>query len=104
MRPALPEERGADLRPDRADPAPEAVRHVVETIDERTHDEHEGPPYDRCIHCERAGRLGGINPFEECPARELPTAIEVRADQATADDGQADLGSALARADGGRSG
>ena len=89
-RPRTDAEAGRGLRPDPAEPAPEAVRHVVETIDD-SHDDHEGPPFDRCIHCGHASGQGGVNPFERCPAREHPSAIEVRAEAAKADEGQAVL-------------
>jgi hypothetical protein len=64
-RPALPEERGADLRRDRAEPVPEGLRHSVERIDY-----HDGQPFERCAHCGSAGSIGSINPFAECPARD----------------------------------
>ena len=82
-RPALPEEKGAGLRRDRADPVPEGLRHSVERIDD-----HDGPPFDRCAHCGRAGPVGSINPFARCPSRELPSDVEARADRARDDDGQ----------------
>ena len=97
-RPALPEERGADLQRDPADPVPEELRHVVERVDD-----HDGPPFDKCSECGESGSIGSVNPFGECPARELPLAVEVRAETAEADDSQASLTSAHARADGGRS-
>ena len=104
-RDALPEERGADERPDPADasdPVPKALRHDLERVtDERP--DYDGPPFDRCRHCEAAGRVGSINPFAECPARELPSAVEVRAEAAEADDSQTSLTGAPVRADGGRS-
>jgi len=82
-RPALPEERGADLRPEVGDPAPEGLRHRPELVDS-----HDGPPFERCRHCERVGPPGAIDPFAECPARELPSRVEQRADRADADDEQ----------------
>jgi hypothetical protein len=82
-RPALPEERGADLRRDPVDPAPEGLRHSVERVDD-----HDGPPFDRCSYCGEAGQVGGVNPFAECPARERPTDVEARAERADADDEQ----------------
>jgi hypothetical protein len=103
-RDALPEERGADERPDPSDApdlVPSELRHDLERVtDERP--DHDGPPYDHCVHCEAAGRVGSINPFgERCPAQDLPSAVEVRAEAAEADDSQASLTSAHARADGG---
>ena len=105
-RDALPEERGADERPDPADasdPVPKALRHDLERVtDERP--DHDGPPYDHCVVCGRSGRVGSINPFgERCPAQDLPSAVEVRAEAAEADDSQASLTGAHVRADGGRS-
>jgi hypothetical protein len=97
-RPALPEEKGAGLRRDRADPVPEGLRHVVERIDD-----HGGPPFDKCSECGESGSIGSVTPFGSCPARSLPSAVEVRAEAADADDGQASLASTVARADGGRS-
>jgi hypothetical protein len=82
-RPATDAEAGRGLQRDPADPVPEAVRHVVERIDD-----HDGPPFERCAHCERAGSIRSINPFAECPARELPSRVEQRADRADADDEQ----------------
>ena len=82
-RPALPEEKGAGLRRDRADPVPEAVRHDVERVDD-----HDSLPFDRCSYCGSAGSIGSINPFAECPARSLPSDVEQRADRADADDEQ----------------
>ena len=99
-RPALPEERGADLQRDPVDLVPEELRHIVERVDDSQPD-YDGPPFDRCRHCEAAGQVGSINPFAECPAREFPSAVEVRAEAAEADDSQASLRSACARADGG---
>ena len=92
----LPEERGADLQRDPVDPVPEELRHVVERVDD-----HDGPPFDRCAECGRTGPAAAISPFAECPARELPSAVEVRAEAAEADDSQASLTGALGRADGG---
>ena len=97
-RDALPEERGAGLRRDPADPVPEELRHDPERIDD-----HDGPPFDRCRHCGREDRPSGISPFAECPDRELPSDVEFRADAAEADDSQASLTGASVRADGGRS-
>ena len=97
-RPALPEERGADLQRDPDDPVPEELRHVVERVDD-----HDGPPFDKCSECGESGSIGSVNPFGSCPARELPSAVEVRAEAAEADNSQASLRSACARADGGRS-
>ena len=97
-RPALPEEKGAGLRRDRADPVPEGLRHSVERIDD-----HGGPPFDKCSECGESGSIGSVNPFAECPSRELPSEVEVRADRAEADDAQASLSGACVRADGGRS-
>jgi hypothetical protein len=82
-RPALPEEKGAGLRRDPADPVPEALRHSVERIDD-----HDGPPFERCEHCERAGSIRSINPFARCPGRSLPSDVEQRAERADADDEQ----------------
>jgi len=96
----LPEERGADLSRDRADVVPPELRHDPERIDDSRPD-HDGPPFDRCRFCGATGQVGSINPGEECPARELPSAIEVRAESADADDAQGDLAGAFARADGG---
>ena len=97
-RPALPEERGAGLQRDPVDLVSEELRHVVERVDD-----HDGPPFDKCSECGESGPIGSVNPFGECPARELPSAVEVRAETAEADDSQASLTSAHARADGGRS-
>jgi len=92
-------ERGADDRPtEDAAPAPEEVRHRPERDELDS-----GRPFDRCPHCGEAGRIGSINPFDRCPARELPSEVEVRAETAEADDRQASLTGAFARADGGRS-
>ena len=99
-RPALPEEKGAGLRRDPADPVPEELRHVVERVDDSQPD-YDGPPFDRCRHCEAAGQVGSVNLFAECPARERPSAVEVRAETAEADDSQASLTGAHVRADGG---
>jgi hypothetical protein len=85
-RPALPEERGADLRRDPVDPAPEGLRHSVERVDD-----HDGPPFDKCSECGESGSIGSINPFASCPSRELPTDVEQRAERADADDGQRPL-------------
>ena len=90
-------ECGADDRPtEDAAPAPEEVRHRPER-DELDN----GRPFDRCPHCGAAGRIGSINPYAECPGRERPSEVEVRADAAEADDSQASLTGALGRADGG---
>jgi hypothetical protein len=94
----LPEERGADLSRDRGDVVPDELRHRPETVEVT-----DGPPFDRCRFCGAAGRVGSINPFAECPARELPSAVEVRAETAEADDSQPSLPSVHAQADGGRS-
>ena len=102
-RPALPEERGADLQRDPADPVPEELRHELERIDDSQPD-YDGPPYDHRVVCGRSDRVGSINPFgERCPAQERPSAVEVRAETAEADDSQASLTGACARTDGGRS-
>jgi hypothetical protein len=82
-RPALPEEKGAGLRRDPAEPVPEGLRHSVELIDD-----HDDQPFDRCEHCGSSGSIGSINPFAECPARSLPSDVEQRAERADADDGQ----------------
>jgi len=95
-RDALPEEKGAGLQRDRVNPAPRVPRHSVERVDS-----HDGPPFARCPHCGRAGPVGSINPFARCPARELPSDVEARAESADADDAQADLAGVFARADGG---
>ena len=100
-RDALPKERGAGLRRDPADPVPDELRHDPERIDDSRPD-HDGPPFDRCRFCGAAGQVGSINPFAECPARELPSAVEVRAEAAEADDSQPSLTGAHVRADGGR--
>lgn len=92
----LPEERGGGLRRDPVDPVPEELRHRPETVDD-----HDGRPFDRCRHCGREDRLSGISPFARCPAREIPSEVEVRAETAEADDGQALLTGAHVRADGG---
>ena len=97
-RPALPEEKGAGLRRDRADPVPEGLRHVVERIDD-----HDGPPFDKCSECGESGSIGSVNPFGSCPARSLPSAIEARAETATEDKAQASLTGAPVATDGGRS-
>ena len=85
-RDALPEERGAGLRRDPVDPVPKELRHDPERIDD-----HDGRPFDRCRHCGREDRPSGISPFAECPARELPSDVEERADAAEADDRQGTL-------------
>ena len=82
-RPALPEEKGAGLRRDRADPVPEALRHSVERIDD-----HDEPPFDKCSECGESGSIGSVNPFARCPARSLPSDVEQRADRADANDEQ----------------
>ena len=92
----LPEERGADPQRDSVDPVPEELCHVVERVDD-----HDRPPFDRCAECGRTGPPAAISPFAECPAREFPSAVEVRAEAAEADDSQASLTGALGRADGG---
>ena len=97
-RPRTAAEASRDLRPEPADPAPEAVRHVVDRADE-----HDGPPFDRCRFCGAAGRVGSINPFAECPAGEFPSAIEACAETATEDKAQASLTGAPVATDGGRS-
>jgi hypothetical protein len=97
-RPKTDAEAGRGLVRDDPDPAPEGVRHRPERVED-----HDGPPFDRCRHCERAGRIGSINPYEECPARELPSEVEVRAETAEADDSQTPLSGAHVRADGGQS-
>jgi hypothetical protein len=64
---ATPAERGHDGRPDSLDAAevpPVERRHELETVDD-----HDGPPVERCRHCERVGRLGAIDPFGACPDR-----------------------------------
>ena len=71
-RSALPEEKGAGLRRDRADPVPEGLRHSVKRIDD-----HDGPPFDKCSECGESGSIGSVNPFGSCPARSLPSAIEI---------------------------
>ena len=70
-RPATDAEAGRGLRRDPAEPVPEGLRHDVERIDD-----HDGPPFDRC------------------PARELPSRVEARADRAREDDGQVSLSAA----------
>ena len=97
-RPALPEEKGAGLRRDRADPVPEGLRHSVERTDD-----HDGPPFDKCSKCGESGSIGSVNPFGSCPARSLPSAIEARAETATEDKAQASLTGAPVATDGGRS-
>ena len=102
-RPATDAEAGRGLQRDPGDPVPEEFRHELERVtDERP--DHDGPPYDHCVVCGRSDRVGSINPFgERCPAQDRPSAVEVRADRAEADDSQASLTGACARADGGRS-
>ena len=85
-RPALPEERGAGLRRDRADPVPEGLRHVVERIDD-----HDRPPFDKCSECGESGSIGSVNPFGSCPARSLPLG-----DRSSRRDGYRGQGSGLA--------
>jgi len=85
-RPATDAEAGRGLVRDDTDPAPEELRHRPERVEPE-----DAPPFDRCPHCGEAGRIGSINPYEECPARELPSAIEERAERAEADDGQTPL-------------
>ena len=97
-RPRTDAEAGRGLRRDRADPVPEVHRHVVERIDD-----HDGPPFDKCSECGESGSIGSVNPFGSCPARSLPSAIEVRAEAAEADDSQASLTGAPVATDGGRS-
>ena len=85
-RPATDAEAGRGLQREPAEPVPEAVRHVVERVDE-----HDGPPFDRCAECGRTGPEAAINPLARCPAREPPRAVEQRADGARDDDGQLSL-------------
>jgi len=64
---ATPAELGQDCPPDpldAADVVPKDVRHDLETLTD-----HDGPPVERCRHCERVGHYGAIDPFGECPAR-----------------------------------
>lgn len=64
---ATPAELGQDGRPDPLDAldvAPKDRRHDLETIDT-----HDGPPVERCVHCERVGHPGAIDPFAACPDR-----------------------------------
>ena len=82
-RPATDAEAGRGLRRDRGDPVPEGLRHSVERIDD-----HDGPPFDKCSECGESGSIGSVNPFAECPSRELPSDVEQRADRADADDAQ----------------
>jgi len=96
-RPGTDGEAGRGLRPDRADRVPEELRHRPETVEVP-----DSPDHDRCPHCGHEARLAGINPFARCPARSLPSMIEVRADAADDDDQQATLPHARARADGGK--
>jgi len=95
-RPRTDGEAGRGLRPDRADRVPEELRHRPETVEVP-----DSPDHDRCPHCGHEARLAGINPFARCPARELPSDVEARAESADADDAQADLAGVFARADGG---
>jgi len=85
-RPATDAEAGRGLRRDPADPVPEELRHDVVWVDD-----HDGAPFDRCLCCSQTGRVGSINPFERCPAREPPTDVEQRVDGARDDDGQLSL-------------
>jgi hypothetical protein len=85
-RPATDAEAGRGLVRDDPEPAPEELRHRPERIEP-----DDGPPFDRCPHCERAGSVGSINPFAECPGRERPSDVEERAERAQADDGQTAL-------------
>ena len=64
---ATPAELGHDCRPDPGDDPevpPKDVRHELETVDD-----HDGPPVERCIHCERVAHYGAIDPFVACPDR-----------------------------------
>ena len=60
-------ELGHDCRPapdDAPEVPPKDVRHELETVNG-----HDGPPVERCIHCERVGHPGAIDSFGECPNR-----------------------------------
>jgi hypothetical protein len=64
---ATPAERGEDYRPDPVDASgtpPKDVRHDLETLTD-----HDGPPVERCRHCQRAASLGTIDPFAPCPGQ-----------------------------------
>jgi hypothetical protein len=61
---ATPAERGHDLRSKGSDPVPKDRRHDVERVTD-----HDGPPRDRCRHCDASGSIGSVNPYDECPDR-----------------------------------
>ena len=66
---ATPAELGHDLRPEPAEtPDPERSHEIERTQVPEDAERYPGYPFEQCRHCGASGRVGSIEPYEECPA------------------------------------